>query len=67
MPGSEAVRVASYVFGVTKSVWMGGGPAVVVEDDCPKAPKKPTPNATVRISKATIMPPMKIRISFLGR
>jgi hypothetical protein len=48
-------------------VWTGGGPAVVVEDDSPKTPKKPTPNATVMTSKVTITALIKIRISFLGK
>jgi hypothetical protein len=59
-------RFVALIGGVTTSMWMGGGTAVVVEDDSPKTPKKPTPNATERTSKATIIPPMKIRISFLG-
>jgi len=54
------------VFGISTPVWTGGGPAVVVEDDSPKTPKKPTPNATVMTSKVTITPLIKIRISFLS-
>jgi hypothetical protein len=54
------------VFGISTAVWTGGGPAVVDEDDSPKTPKKPTPNATVMTSKVTTTPPIKIRISFLG-
>jgi hypothetical protein len=54
------------VFGISTAVWTAGGPADVVEDDSPKTPKKPTPNATVMTSKVTITPPIKIRISFLG-
>jgi hypothetical protein len=54
------------VFGMSTALWTGGGPAVVVEDDSPKTPKKPTPNATMMTSKVTITP-IKIRISFLGQ
>lgn len=52
------------VFGMSTAAWTGGGPAVAVDDDSPKTPKKPTPNATVMTSKAAITP-IKIRISFV--
>jgi hypothetical protein len=62
MPQFESGPV---VFGMSTALWTGGGPAVVVEDDSPKTPKKPIPNATVMTSKVTITP-ITILISFLG-
>lgn len=63
MPQCESSPV---VFGIVITLWIGGGPAVAVEDDSPKTPKKPTPNATAMTTTAT-NPPIKIRISFLGQ
>jgi hypothetical protein len=54
------------VFGMSTAAWTGGGPAVAVDDDSPKTPKKPTPNATVMSSKKTVTP-TKIRISTILR